>query len=374
MSKSIVISGTGLYVPPHKISNEELVNSFNTYVDDYNHQHKQAIEKGEIAALEYSSTSFIEKASGIHNRYVVDKAGILDPKRMRPSIPAKNDDEPSLQCEMACQAIHQALDHARKTPQEVDGVIVSCANIQRAYPGIAIEIQQALGINGYGLDIVAACSSATFGMTNAYNAIASGQNRCIVVVHPEITSGHVNFRDRDSHFIFGDICAASVIETGETAKNAGFEIVGTKLLTSFSNNIRNNSGFLNHAEVGDNEANPRHFFKQNGRKVFKEVVPMVEEHILAHISSLGLTSSDIRRYWLHQANINMNELIIKKILGKEALPNDAPIILDKYANTASCGSLIAFHLHHDDFKSGELGLICSFGAGYSIGSIVVRKV
>jgi len=374
VSKSIVISGTGLYVPPHKISNEELVNSFNTYVDDYNHQHKQAIEKGEIAALEYSSTSFIEKASGIHNRYVVDKAGILDPKRMRPSIPAKNDDEPSLQCEMACQAIHQALDHARKTPQEVDGVIVSCANIQRAYPGIAIEIQQALGINGYGLDIVAACSSATFGMTNAYNAIASGQNRCIVVVHPEITSGHVNFRDRDSHFIFGDICAASVIETGETAKNAGFEIVGTKLLTSFSNNIRNNSGFLNHAEVGDNEANPRHFFKQNGRKVFKEVVPMVEEHILAHIASLGLTSSDIRRYWLHQANINMNELIIKKILGKEALPDDAPIILDKYANTASCGSLIAFHLHNDDFKSGELGLICSFGAGYSIGSIVVRKV
>lgn len=374
MTTPIVISGTGLYVPPHKISNEELVTSFNTYVDGYNLQHRDAIEKGEKTALEYSSAGFIEKASGIRHRYVVDKKGVLDPKRMRPLLAPRSDDAPSLQCEMACQAIHQALDYARKSPQEVDGVIVSCANIQRAYPGVAIEIQQALGINGYGLDMIAACSSATFGIANAYNAIASGQNRCIVVVHPEITSGHVNFRDRDSHFIFGDICAASVIETSHTAATAGFEIVGSKLLTSYSNNIRNNSGFLNHAEVENDQANPRHFFKQNGRKVFKEVIPMVEEHILEHIASLGLSSSDIRRYWLHQANINMNELIIKKVLGREALPHEAPIILHEYANTASCGSLIAFHLHHHDFKSGELGLICSFGAGYSIGSIVVRKI
>ncbi len=373
MTYDVVISGTGIYAPTDKISNEELVNSFNAYVDDFNRTNKAAIEKGEITALEYSSAAFIEKASGIHNRYVIDKKGILDPKRMRPAIQAREDDQTSLQCEMACHAIHQALDNAQKTPQEVDGIIVSCVNMQRAYPGMAMEIQQAMGIQGYGYDMNVACSSTTFALANATHAIRSGQNKCIVMVTPEITSGHVNFRDRDSHFIFGDICTAVVLERKETVKRPGFEVISCKMLTSFSNNIRNNSGFLNHAEVGDNEPTPRYCFRQNGRKVFKEVIPLVEEHILAHIAAENLAPHDLKRYWLHQANINMNELIIKKILGRDATRVEAPIILDKYANTASCGSIVAFHLNHDDLKSGDYGLICSFGAGYSIGSILVRK-
>ncbi|MBS0289129.1 MAG: beta-ketoacyl-ACP synthase III [Proteobacteria bacterium] len=369
----VVITGTGLYVPPYGISNDELVQSFNTYVDTYNNEHKLAISNGEKAALEYSSVNFIEKASGILNRYVVDKKGILDPKRMRPYIQARCDDEPSLQCEMACQAIHQALDYAQKTPQEVDGIIVSCVNMQRAYPGMAMEIQNVLGIQGFGYDMNVACSSTTFALANAYAAIVANQNKCIVVVNPEITSGHVNFRDRDSHFIFGDICTATVIENAQLAKSSGFEILSSKLTTRFSNNIRNNSGFLNHAEIEDEKSIPRFCFTQNGRKVFKEVVPMVEEHILMHLQSLGLKCDDISRYWLHQANINMNELIMKKILGHNPTPQEAPIILQEYANTASCGSLVAFHLHHQDLKPGNLGLICSFGAGYSIGSIVIKK-
>ncbi len=373
MASNVVITGTGLYAPPHKISNTELVDSFNTYVDNFNKENKAAIEKGEVTPLEYSSVSFIEKASGIHNRYVIEKSGILDPKRMRPHIRARSDDEPSIQCEMACHAIHQALDYAQITPQEVDGVIVSCANMQRSYPGMAMEIQHAMGIQGYGYDMNVACSSTTFAIANATQAIASKQNRCIVVVNPEIPSGHINFRDRDSHFIFGDICTAIVLQDKETVKRPGFEVLGSKMLTSFSNNIRNNSGFLNHAELETDEPLQRYCFKQNGRKVFKEVIPMVEEHILAHLAQMNIDAKQVKRYWLHQANINMNELIIKKILGREATSHEAPIILNEYANTASAGSIVAFHLHNQDLQSGDLGLICSFGAGYSIGSILVRK-
>jgi beta-ketodecanoyl-[acyl-carrier-protein] synthase len=69
----------------------------------------------------------------------------------------------------------------------------------------------------------------------------------------------------------------------------------------------------------------------------------------------------------------MNQLITKKILGREHTPTEAPIVLDRYANTASAGSLIAFNLHHKDLSSGDIGLICSFGAGYSIGSLVIKK-
>jgi beta-ketodecanoyl-[acyl-carrier-protein] synthase len=373
MINPIIISGTGLYIPPHKISNEELVDSFNQYVDVYNHQHQNEISQGLMPALEYSSVSFIEKASGILNRYVMDKHGILDPTRMRPYLKARADDEVSIQCEIACKAIHAALDMAQKSPSDVDCIIVSSANIQRSYPGIAMEIQQQLGVSGFGFDMTVACSSSTFGIATAFQYLASPQYRCVVVVNPEITSGHVNFRDRDSHFIFGDVCTATVLEKADDAKRKGFEILGCKLHTAFSNNIRNNGGFLNHAEIGNDEPIPRHCFKQNGRKVFKEVVPLVEEHILSHLNELGLNATDIKRFWLHQANLNMNDLIIRKILGREPYPLEAPIILNEFANTASAGSLVAFHKHHHDLQSGDLGLICSFGAGYSIGSIVVRK-
>ena len=114
---------------------------------------------------------------------------------------------------------------------------------------------------------------------------------------------------------------------------------------------------------------------QEGRKVFKEVCPMAAAHMSTHLESLGLNSAnDVRRYWLHQANLSMNQLIAKKLLGSKEFSADvAPIILDEFANTASAGSIIAFHRHNKDLKAGDVGVICSFGAGYSIGSVVVRK-
>jgi beta-ketodecanoyl-[acyl-carrier-protein] synthase len=67
-------------------------------------------------------------------------------------------------------------------------------------------------------------------------------------------------------------------------------------------------------------------------------------------------------------------LIAKKVMGKDVDIAQAPVVLDEYANTSSAGSIIAFHKHSDDFAAGDLGLICSFGAGYSAGAVFVRKV
>ena len=83
--------------------------------------------------------------------------------------------------------------------------------------------------------------------------------------------------------------------------------------------------------------------------------------------------SDVRRWWLHQANIHMNQLIMRRLLGREPNFDEAPIVLDEFANTASAGSVIVFHLYHEDLMAGDTGVICSFGAGYSVGSLIVRK-
>ncbi|HCW91641.1 MAG TPA: beta-ketoacyl-ACP synthase III, partial [Marinobacter sp.] len=96
--------GTGLYTPPATIDNDELVESFNTWVERYNNEHKEAIEAGEMQALQTSTSDFIEKASGIKRRHVIDKDGILDPDRMRPYIPERSNDEYSVQCDMSVAA------------------------------------------------------------------------------------------------------------------------------------------------------------------------------------------------------------------------------------------------------------------------------
>jgi beta-ketodecanoyl-[acyl-carrier-protein] synthase len=371
---AVAISGTGLFTPPNSISNEELVASYNAYVKKFNAANAAAIAEGRVQALTESSAEFVVKASGIKSRYVMEKQGILDPDTMCPRIAERPNDQISILAEMGVAAAKEALANAGRTAQEIDCVIVACSNLQRAYPAIAIEIQNALGCGGFGFDMNVACSSATFGMQAAADMIRAGNARRALVINPEICSGHLNFRDRDSHFIFGDVATAIVLEPATEVKGRqAWEIIGTRLLTQFSNNIRNNFGFLNRA-APESAGKPDKLFVQEGRKVFKEVVPMVAELIVTHLDDEKIPATSLSRLWLHQANINMNDFISRKVLGRDPQPGEAPVILDTYANTSSAGSIIAFHKNNADLRVGDLGVICSFGAGYSAGSVIVKKI
>jgi beta-ketodecanoyl-[acyl-carrier-protein] synthase len=367
-----VISATGLYTPPHSISNAELVASFNAWADRWNADHADDIAAGNAQPKTHSSVEFIEKASGIKSRFVVDKAGLIDPARMTPNIPDRPNDQISILAEIAVSAAKQALEAAGRDPAHVDAVICAASNMQRAYPAMAIEVQNALGTSGFAFDMNVACSSATFGIQTAADFVRSGNARSVLMVNPEICSGHLNFTDRDSHFIFGDVATAVLVESEEIAPRGGWSILGSRLKTQFSNNIRNNFGFLNRGDP-EGVGKPDKLFVQEGRKVFKEVVPMVSAMILDELRTLDLAPATLRRMWLHQANAGMNRLIAEKVLGHEASEDESPTVLDTYANTSSAGSIIAFHKHSADMRAGDKGLICSFGAGYSAGVVVVEK-
>ena len=370
----VVISGTGLFTPQESVSNAELVESFNAWVDRFNNDNAAAISAGDIEAKSHSSVEFIEKASGIKSRFVMDKAGIIDPDRMVPRLRPRTNDEPSVMCEIGCAAAERAMAVANVTADEIDAVIVAASNMERAYPAMAIEVQEALGIKGFAFDMNVACSSATFGIQQANDMVVSGSASRVLMVNPEICTGHLNFRDRDSHFIFGDVATAVIVERQDSHRSQhAFEILDTKLQTIFSNNIRNNYGFLNRAtEEGIGQLDK--LFVQEGRKVFREVCPAVAEQITEQLASLSIATDSLKRIWLHQANKNMNELIARKVLGRDPSDIESPTILDTYANTSSAGSIIAFNKFHEDFEPGELGVLSSFGAGYSIGSVVLRRV
>ncbi|MDP3405441.1 MAG: beta-ketoacyl-ACP synthase III [Brevundimonas sp.] len=377
-----VIAATGLFTPEQSISNAELVEAYNTWAERWNAAHAGQIAEGDVAALTPSSAEFIEKASGIKSRFVLDKAGILDPDRMVPRLAERSNDELSIMAEMAVKAARQAIEAWGKPVSEIGAVLCAASNMPRPYPALAVEIQQALGIEGFGFDMNVACSSATFGLKTAADFIASGSVKAVLMVNPEVCSAHLNFTDRDSHFIFGDVATAVIIESSETAGPGGWDILGTRLKTVFSNNIRNNFGFLNRAEQSSDSPVAAgevaggltdKLFVQQGRKVFRDVVPMVSDMILDHAGELGIAPGGLKRLWLHQANINMNAMIGRKVLGRDPEEGENIIILDDYANTSSAGSIIAFHLHQDGFAAGDTGLICSFGAGYSAGTVFVRR-
>ncbi|CRL11745.1 3-oxoacyl-[acyl-carrier-protein] synthase 3 [Phaeobacter italicus] len=368
------ITGTGVFTPSQKITNAELVAAFNAYADKTNAENAEAIAAGDMEPLQHSSEEFILKASGIEQRYVMDKSGVLDPEVMHPLLRQRSDDEPSIMAEMAVDAAKKALEQAGNTAADVDAVICAASNMERAYPAVAIEIQQLLGIQGFAFDMNVACSSATFGIQAAADMVRSGSIRSALVVNPEICSGHLEWRDRDCHFIFGDVATATLIEREENATGAYFEILSTRCATEFSNNIRNNNGYLRRSRPDGVQDRRDMQFMQNGRKVFKEVLPMVSQHITDHMDAEGITSDELKRLWLHQANKTMNDFIGKKVLGRTPEDGEQPNILQEYANTSSAGSIIAFSKYSDDLQNGDLGLICSFGAGYSVGSVVLRRV
>ena len=369
--KNVVISGSGLFTPSHIITNDELVSSFNQYVDKFNAEHSDAIASGELTALEHSSSEFIEKASGIKARHVLYKDGILDPAVMRPILTRRSEEQLPEMVEMALSAAKEAMAQANKTAADIDLIICAASNMQRPYPALSIELQQQLGVQGYAFDMNVACSSATFAISNAVNAIRGGTAKVVLIVNPEFASPQVNYRSRDSHFIFGDVCTATIIEAEEscTSDNA-WRIEGMRLKTEFSNNIRCDIGYTEHCLPADPLVP---FFRQQGRKVFKELLPIVADVILTEMAALQVAPEQLKRLWLHQANINMNIFAAKKILGRDPLPEEAPLVLDSYANTASAGSVIAFHKYKQGLNPGDHAILCSFGAGYSVGCLVLRK-
>lgn len=373
-SLKVVISGIGMHHPPESISNAELANMFNQYVEDYNLAHDLQINEGKIIPLKKSCAAFIEKVSGVKSRYVRDKANILNPDVMWPHLAERLDSELSLQAEVAVQAAKEAMRNSNKDASDIDLVIMSCAHTQRDFPSVAIEVQNELGINGYAYHMGSACSSASFGIQAATNAVISGMAKGVLLVCPEIKSGQFSYKDRGSNFIFGEATVALIIEKSELCTSThAYAIQDLKLITKYSNNIRNNRGAYNQCDPQNITARDK-FFYQNGCIVFKEVSLLVIKTIKEHLCENRMSTENVARFWLHQANSNMIHVIAKRILGERYQATKVPIVLDRFGNTSSAGAILSMYFNHKDLTSGDVGMLCTFGAGYSVGCIILQKI
>ncbi|MGE0788512.1 MAG: beta-ketoacyl-ACP synthase III [Sandaracinaceae bacterium] len=359
------VTGSGAYAPPNVVTNEALCAAFNAWVRAEN-----ARPDRDGPPLEESSPEWVRKVSGISRRHFVDAEGVLDPTRMCPNIPDRPDDALSVQAECALHASKDALESAGLVGEDIDLVIVGASSLQRPYPALAIELQHAIGARGFGLDISVGCSSGPFAIQLAAQAIAAGTAQRALVCVPEIPSAYSNFRARDSHFILGDASVAVVIEPLEFAKPGAFEVIATTTFSRFSSAVRNNGGFLNRCHPETRDAADKLFY-QDGPRVFHDIVRLVPQLVKDQLARVELEPNAVARLWLHQANLRMNQAIAERIAGPNA---SAPTVLEEYGNTASAGSLLAFHLHHADLLPGSVGVLAAFGAGYTMGAQVLRRL
>jgi beta-ketodecanoyl-[acyl-carrier-protein] synthase len=366
----VMISGMGAVIPDSVVTNEELVASFNAWVDEENVRRLAT----SMPPLSRSDAAFIEHASGVRERRVHTLDGVLDPQRMTPRIPPRADDELSVMAEFGLGAARQAIEEAGVAGSDVDMVICAASHHQRPYPALAIEIQAALGAGGAAFDMGLGCSSAVAGLHVATSLVRSGAQRRVLVVTPELITGHLNFRDRQTHFIFGDAATALLVERLDEPRRGTFEVVDTRGWTQFSNNIRTNFGFLLRAGLDDPDIIPAegNLIRQVGNKVFKEVTQAGHRFIVDFLAEHELTPDGIRRFWLHQANARMNAMILKLSFGHDVGQDRAPMVLDRLGNTAAAGAVIALKQNHEDMTPGDWGLLCAFGAGYSIGGALLR--
>ena len=127
------ISGTGVWTPEPTIENEELVVAYNAWADRWNEANRAAIEAGKAEPKPHSSSEFIEKASGIQRRNVLDKTGVLDPEVMHPLLRERSDDEPGVMAEMAIKAATVALKRAGRRPDEIARAVLYLCSDAAAY-------------------------------------------------------------------------------------------------------------------------------------------------------------------------------------------------------------------------------------------------
>ncbi len=326
--RSVIITGTGSYVPEKVVTNDDLAKMMDT------------------------SDEWIYSRSGIKQRRI-----------------ARPDEATS---DMAAAAGKNAIESAGLKPEDIDLVIVATVNPDMPLPNTACIVQTKLGIrtNIPCFDIEAACSGFVYGMEIATRMMQSGHYKNALVIGAEKLSSMVDWEDRAACVLFGD-GAGAVVLTLTDDENVG--VLDTVLGADGSDNMilavpAGGSAMPTSAETVKNK---KHFLHMEGREVFKHAVKIMQEKSFEVLERCGVKPEDITLMIPHQANIRIIEAVTKRL----NLPKEKVYVnIDKYANTSAATIPIALDevVRGGMLKKGDLLVLVAFGAGLTWGATLVR--
>jgi 3-oxoacyl-[acyl-carrier-protein] synthase-3 len=321
------ISSLATFVPPRVLTNADLEKMVDT------------------------SDEWIRQRTGIRERHIAD-----------PGVATSD---------LAVEAARTAVSRAGLTPDDIDLIIVGTTTPDMLFPSTACLVQHKLGASrAWGYDLFAACSGFTYSLTTAAQMVASGACRHVLVIGADVMSSIIDYTDRATCVIFGDGAGAAIVEATDDPE------IG---ILDFENYVDGGGGQALCMPAGgslkpatkETVEQRLHYVKQDGQTVFRFAVRNTEEVCRRILSRNELQASDIDLLVSHQAN----RRIILFAAEKLGVPEDKVVInIERFGNTtaATIPLALADAVDAGRIKRGDLLLMVSVGAGFTVGVLLIR--
>jgi 3-oxoacyl-[acyl-carrier-protein] synthase III len=322
------ITSLATYVPPRLLTNADLERLVDT------------------------TDEWILQRTGIRERHIVD-----------PGVATSD---------LAKEAALAAIERAGLTPQDIGLIIVGTVTPDMMFPSTACILQHKIGATrAWGFDLSAACSAFTYSLTTASQIVASGSVEHALVVGADVMSSIIDYQDRATCVLFGDGAGAVVVSATTSESSGG--------ILDFEHEIDGSGGPALCMPAGGSLRPPSHetidqrlhYVKQDGQAVFKFAVRKTEEIARRLLDRNGLTPADLDLFVSHQAN----RRIIQSATERLGMPTEKVIInIERFGNTTAATIPLALNdaVCSGRLKKGNLVLLASVGAGFTVGAVLVR--
>jgi 3-oxoacyl-[acyl-carrier-protein] synthase III len=321
------IASLATYVPPKVLTNADLEKMVET-TDDW-----------------------IMQRVGIRERHIVDKGVATS--------------------DIGKEAALLAIERAGLTPADISLIIVGTVTPDMMFPSTACLIQDKIGARkAWGFDISAACSAFTYSLTTASQMVATGAHKHALVVGADVMSSIIDYKDRTTCVLFGDGAGAVVVSAAEEGEPA---------ILDFEHEIDGSGGDALFMPAGGSRRPPSHetvdermhYVKQDGARVFKFAVRKTEEIARRILDRNGLKPDDLDLFISHQANKRIIESAVEKL---GISPDKTLINIERFGNTTAATIPLALNdaVATGRLKSGDLVLLASVGAGFTVGAVLLR--
>jgi 3-oxoacyl-[acyl-carrier-protein] synthase-3 len=321
------IIGTGSYLPPNRVSNQQLTEQLAA----------QGVE---------TSDEWIVSRSGISARHYADA-----------------DTQSS---DLAVEASKRALEMAGLAPNDIDLIIVatSTPDFFGGFPSTACVVQRKLGITNdcAAVDVQAVCSGFVYAVSTADNFIKSGSHKNVLVIGAEVFSRIVDFKDRTTCVLFGDGAGAVVMSASDEPG-----ILATKLhANGHHSDILCGPGKISNGAIEGNA-----FMYMDGQAVFKLAVGLLDKVANEALQIAKMDASQVDWIVPHQANIRIMQGTAKKLgLGMDKMI----VTVDQHGNTSAASIPLALDVGVRDgrIKPGQNVMMEGVGGGFTWGAVLVR--
>lgn len=326
-SSSIIILGTGSYLPQQVVTNDQMAQRVDT------------------------SDEWIRSRTGICERHFAAEGETTS--------------------DMAAAAANKAIQAAGIDREEIDLVVVATMTPDMPFPSTACLVQHKVGLRKVtAFDVQAACSGFVYALNIASSMLHSGNYKKALVIGAEKTSPILDFQDRTTCVLFGDGASAAVLGTSPEP--------GVGILGSLGGSDGSNPSLLYQPAGGsaipashDSIGARQHFLKMNGKEIFRLAVRVMEQVSVEILERHGFTTEDVDLIIPHQANMRIIESLARRMkVPMDRFYNN----LDRFGNTsaASVGIALDEAVRSGRLKSGDLLLLVAFGAGLTWGSSLVK--